>query len=148
MTPAEKIAALREMIGDEALHRLSGLDRRTIQRIAAGDASLHAETAARIKSGLRDITRLAGAIGPSALEIVQQVAAATPGGGKIYYLVAALLQDHGKPMTLRDICIAISDDPDASAPNAAVRALAAAGLVKIEAAGHHHLAKQATWIGR
>ncbi|ODN69579.1 hypothetical protein A6302_03125 [Methylobrevis pamukkalensis] len=147
MTAAERLTALRDMLGDEAIHRLSGLDRRTIQRIAAGEATLHAETAGKLRDGIEAAARAAGAGGQTPVQVVRQVAAVTPRGGSAYYLVAALLAERGRPMLLRDLCIEVSGDPNASAPNSAAHALEKAGLIRIEPASEHHLAKQAVWIG-
>ncbi len=139
-TDAEIMTGLRELIGDSAIERLSGLDRRTIRRVAAGETDLYQETASRLHSGL---VRAAGLLCPTPLP------AAAPNGGPdseafVRDLIArnlpsapplvtrtALILAARSPIRLPDLCEAVTGDRNASGPNVAVRLMADSGLVSI-----------------
>ena len=54
MTAAERISRLRQLIGDSAIASATGLDRRTIQRIGAGQATLHEDTSTALRRTLTE----------------------------------------------------------------------------------------------
>lgn len=55
---------LRRILGDSALSRLTGLDRRTLQRIEGGQTALHDETATRLHAALDDAAAAARRLAP------------------------------------------------------------------------------------
>ena len=153
MTPDVPIAAIRDAIGESAVLRLTGLDRRTLGRIMSGQATLHVDTAAVLRENLRSVARLAGAHAPAdgqAIRGIRSIASMSPRAAAPYYKTAAALIEAGNWVSMRDLCVAVGGDPNASAPNSAARSLAAAGLVVIEddPADRQRRAKRVMWVAR
>lgn len=127
MTP-ESVAALRELLGDAAIGRLTGLDRRTIQRAAAGEATIYPDTAEKLQHGLINAARLAGA---DAIDVVERVAAALPATGPTAMRVALLLWQYGEPVLISALQSRLQIGKNRSPLDTAIERLAAAGLVRI-----------------
>lgn len=141
-------AALRDTLGDAALGRLSGLSRRDVQRIAAGEATLHADTGARVREGIAEAARVAGVpTAADALAVMEAIFARLPSAGPMQVRVGLALWRRGRAWALRDLCETLGGTPSATGPHQAVTSLARVGLVAIEPGGDHHRAKQARWLG-
>jgi len=148
MLPIDKLI---DLIGEGAIRRLSGLDRRDIQRIAKGESSLHAPTAGKIRDGVEAAAIAANvALADDAIAVVKKIFAARPTAARLQVLIGLELWRRGTAIAMRDICTAFGKgDPNASGPNDALHKLAAAGLVKLEPMSDekHGTPLQARWIG-
>lgn len=137
MMNADTFARLRDLLGDNSLSRIGQLDGSTVERIAAGQATLQPEAAERIRAVIRAAAALVdGAAEPTPFKAIFRLCAELEQEKPEHRLPAvrawcALMIAPDRRMALTDLSRKVASKPQSAVVRQAVERLAALGRVRI-----------------